>query len=379
MKINKSFYDWCIENDRQDILDRWDYELNKCSPKDINSNTHKKYYFKCPRKLHESELFAIYSITGTHIYIKCKKCNSFAQWCIDNISSDYINKYWDYDTNKDIDPWNISHANNKLRICLFDDNRNKHFVNTNDFTNKKNYINLKNGIGSAYSSSSYVAKSNMIRLDDKYPDIIKIWSDKNKKSPHDYSYKSHNKVWITDHKGNDYYILCYFIFMKNITIDNIYIKMNKSIENSKYIYHKKSSTSKLENKVIEYLNTNYSYTVNHEKECKIVVINPKTQRRLLYDNEIEELKLVIEVNGKQHYFINSLIRNSAIMHGLTSEQELHKRKLYDRYKKYMAYVNGYEYIAIPWWTEFDDSYKRMIDVKIHKIERLKQNHSVDKQ
>ena len=29
---SKSFYDWCIENNRQDVLDRWDYELNDCSP-----------------------------------------------------------------------------------------------------------------------------------------------------------------------------------------------------------------------------------------------------------------------------------------------------------------------------------------------------------
>ena len=31
-KNKKSFYDWCIENNRQDVLDRWDYELNDCSP-----------------------------------------------------------------------------------------------------------------------------------------------------------------------------------------------------------------------------------------------------------------------------------------------------------------------------------------------------------
>ena len=31
----KSLYDWCVENNRQDILDRWDYELNNCNPKDV--------------------------------------------------------------------------------------------------------------------------------------------------------------------------------------------------------------------------------------------------------------------------------------------------------------------------------------------------------
>ena len=32
LKNSKSFYDWCIENNRQDVLDRWDYKLNNCSP-----------------------------------------------------------------------------------------------------------------------------------------------------------------------------------------------------------------------------------------------------------------------------------------------------------------------------------------------------------
>ena len=27
--MKQSFYDWCIENNRQDLLDRWDYDLNK--------------------------------------------------------------------------------------------------------------------------------------------------------------------------------------------------------------------------------------------------------------------------------------------------------------------------------------------------------------
>ena len=367
MKINKSFYDWCIENDKQYILDRWDFELNKCSPKEINFNVHKKYYFKCQRCLHESQLFVISSITEMNIKMKCKKCNSFAQWCIDNLGDNYLKKHWDFDANKNINPWDINYSTIKCEVCLLDNNNNKHFVRPNYFIRKEDYLNLKKGI--SCDSSSH---KNIIKLDEKYPDATRIWSDKNNKSPHNYSYKSRKKIWITDHNGHDYYTFCNNIYYENINIDNICYKMDIINNNLKYKkVHKNSNISMLERKVRLYINNKYTYKVNYEQDCTLIVVNPRTQRRLLYDNEIEDLKLIIEVHGKQHYFINSMICKSAKMHGLTPEQELHKRKLYDRYKKYVAYVNNYNYLVIPWWTETDDSYKRLINLKIRNI--LKEN------
>lgn len=54
MKFTKSFYDWCVENNRQDLLDRWDYDLNKKSPNERPFNTRVKTYFKCPCGKHSS-------------------------------------------------------------------------------------------------------------------------------------------------------------------------------------------------------------------------------------------------------------------------------------------------------------------------------------
>ena len=57
LKKGKSFYDWCMKNNKQDILDRWDYELNGCSSKDISYATHKEMWFKCDKHPeHKSEL-----------------------------------------------------------------------------------------------------------------------------------------------------------------------------------------------------------------------------------------------------------------------------------------------------------------------------------
>jgi len=48
-KIRYTFEQWCLDNNRLDILNRWDYELNKCKPSKIGYSTKKKYYFKCPK------------------------------------------------------------------------------------------------------------------------------------------------------------------------------------------------------------------------------------------------------------------------------------------------------------------------------------------
>jgi len=79
-----TFKQWCIDNERQDVLDRWDYELNNCEPNKITYGDNKKYYFKCSRGLHKSELKKISDFTIKHCEgtIKCKQCNSFSQWGI---------------------------------------------------------------------------------------------------------------------------------------------------------------------------------------------------------------------------------------------------------------------------------------------------------
>ena len=109
---SKSFEQWCIENNRKDLLLRWDYELNDCSPSEISYGTDKKYWLKCNKHPeHKSELKDIHSFTnGQEGSIKCNQCNSIAQWFIDNNLD--TNDYWDYDKNT-VDPWAISRGSKK--------------------------------------------------------------------------------------------------------------------------------------------------------------------------------------------------------------------------------------------------------------------------
>ena len=87
-----------------------------------------------------------------------------------------------------------------------------------------------------------------------------------------------------------------------------------------------------------------------------------------FDNEIKELKLIIEVHGSQHYR-SDFIRNINKCSEDKAQELLHYQQLKDRYKRIYALQNGYEYLEIPHWTieNKSDKYKKIIDDKIKEI------------
>ena len=52
---------------------------------------------------------------------------------------------------------------------------------------------------------------------------------------------------------------------------------------------------------------------------------------------------------------------------MTKEELLAELQWRDEYKKQYALSQDYYYIAIPYWTEQDESYKTLIDQKIQSI------------
>ena len=120
LKNSKSFYDWCIENNRQDILDKWDYELNGCSPKDVCYGSGDKYYFKCLKHSnHKSELKKIdIIVSGKDGVVNCKQCNSVAQYILDNFPNNKLEEVWGYEKNGDLDPWKICRGSNKIKVWI---------------------------------------------------------------------------------------------------------------------------------------------------------------------------------------------------------------------------------------------------------------------
>ena len=119
---SKSFYDWCIENNRQDVLDRWDYDLNDCSPSEISYASNIPKWFKCIiHREHKSELKVISRLTSGNQEgsIECNQCNSIAQYIIDNFPDKKLEEVWDYEKNKDLDPWKISRGYDGKKIWIF--------------------------------------------------------------------------------------------------------------------------------------------------------------------------------------------------------------------------------------------------------------------
>lgn len=82
-----TFEDWCLDNNHQDYLDLWDYELNTKTPSEISYGTDKKFYFKCERGLHNSDSYIICNITGRGYKQGCYGCNSIGQYLLDTYKS----------------------------------------------------------------------------------------------------------------------------------------------------------------------------------------------------------------------------------------------------------------------------------------------------
>lgn len=425
MSEYESFEQWCKNNNRRDLLDRWDYELNRIKPSDIRFTIKDKFYFKCPVNIqHTSELFSINSLTYVNITGNCRQCNSFGQWCMDNNKSEYLDR-WDYSLNK-INPFSIAKASKEK--CWFKCVANKHdsqqipiyhFYKSNikalsckkcnsfaqhgidiygeDFLDKywdydKNTVDPWN---IAKTSSieiwikcnekeyhgSYLSQGNIFSRGSKCPycatfhgnvhkldslgsvnlNSLTYWSNKNHKSPYEYTPKSHIEVWWKCDCGEheDYKRSISETTRYNFRCPSCSVERKNSL---------------LQERVNNYFKDNYNFTIKNEYNCSLIAVNPKTKFQLPYDNEVVELKLLVEVMGSQHYSIKGFHIQSARRNKTTPEYELRYQKVKDRYKRIFAKFNGYNYLEIPYWTEEDESYKNIIDEKITYIKQQHSNH-----
>lgn len=352
---SKSLYVWCIENNRQDVLDRWDYELNGCSPKEVCYGSGDKYYFKCLKHPeHKSELKKIDGIThGKYGVMNCKQCNSIAQYILDNFPDKDLYEVWDKEKNGDLNPWNIQKGSNtKIYIfCQEKDYHESYEVVGSNFTK---------GVRCPFCVGRKVHRIDSLGqyiIDNYGEDFLwKVWSEKNNKSPFEIAPYSNKKYWwiCLDNKHEDY---------KRRSGSAIELEFRCP----ECVYEKEHSI--IEEKTKLYLEE-LEYRVFTEYDCSIVLKNPKSGRSLPFDNEIilENGKhLIIEVHGSQHYYKVSRT-SSFLKEGQTPEEYLHQRKLYDRYKRIKCIQAGYYYLELSYKT-FDkkETYKNLIDNKIKEI------------
>lgn len=331
---------WCEENNRIDIIKRWDYDLNTNDPYHTNAASHIGIYLRCPKGIHQSELKTPANIKNKST-CGCVACNSFAQFGLDNIDQDFVKKYWSEENV--VSPWEIScHSNKPVLIrCQNKDYHGSYNVQCNSFVN---------GSRCPYCRGLKVHPNDSIGT--LYPQSLDIWVEK-KTTPFDYTPGSNKIVYWNCKKHGEYrrsihhQVECEFVCPKCI---------------------KEQTESRLQKKVSDYISSLYELVL-HEYECTIVPVNPETGRKLPFDNEIVDLKLIIEVHGQMHYKTH-FYTTFKPYNNKTPEELLEYRKKLDAYKKTDAIKHGYHYLEIPYWTDDKkETWKMLIDRKINTIKK----------
>jgi hypothetical protein len=185
LKNGKSFEKWCIENNRNDILERWDYELNIYKPNELSHSSNKKVFIKCSKNIHPSELKKINTLTSQgennknlHLCL-CNKCNSFAQWGIDNLGKDFLEKYWDYSKNI-ISPWEVSKLSDAKKYwikCQEDILHESYLVTPSNFISRNSRCPLCNLSKGESKIADYLYDKNIIFIPQKTFDGLVGLSD----------------------------------------------------------------------------------------------------------------------------------------------------------------------------------------------------------
>jgi len=125
----------------------------------------------------------------------CSICYTFAEYGIDTLGGNFLEKYWDYKTNNElgIDPWKISYKSGKTVFikCQRNDYHGSYPILCPAFVNG----------GRCGYCNSRVKVHILDSLGTLHPETLKTWSDKNNKSPYDYTPDSAKEVWWKCEKG----------------------------------------------------------------------------------------------------------------------------------------------------------------------------------
>lgn len=279
---------------------------------------------------------------------KVKRKDSFAQWFIDEFGVDKFNTVIMHEKNiaNNIDIWSISKRSGAM-IWFRCENKEYHeyCLSADKYYrgNRCKYCARTKYVHPLDSFGQYI-------IDNYGADFLdKIWSDKNDRSAFKYTIGTEQKAHFNCCECGEYMG---------------YSQIKNYIVSKKMCAHCAGNISTLHQKVIDYLRSK-EYSINTEHSCTILPINPVTKYPLPYDIEVVDYRLIIEVNGRQHYV--TMGEKSKWLHGMTSAEYLTKRKKYDDFKKTFAISEGFFYLEIPYWSEKNDEYKTLIDSKINEI------------
>jgi len=321
IKKSKSFEEWCIKNNKKDILGLWDYNLNNDSPKNVTYSSNKKHWFLCPNGIHKSELKYLSNVING--YLKCNQCNSIAQWGIDNLGEDFLEKYWDYEKNTK-DPWEICKGNARDKVwikCINKEYHSSYNIRCADFIKGDRCPYCSNKKIHFLDSLGYL-----------YPKSLDYWSNKNKKSPFEYSPFSSKYVWWKcDNREHEDY--------------------RRTIKASNYsdFICPYCQFSKGEKRIERHLkNKNINYTPQKTFDD----LMGRRNKKLSYDFYLFDYNLLIEYQGAQHERFIKGMHNSI--------EDFNNQVKNDKHKKEYANKNKFTLLEV-WYWDFNNIEKILND------------------
>ena len=197
----KSFYQWCVENKKKDLLKEWDYSKNSFSPKEVSFASHKEAWWKCAKCGNEWSTTIKNRKSGTG----CRKC-SYKTIAYKNTkvkkekSLKYIfpkiAKEWDYSKNN-FDP-NLISAYSEKKVWWICSKGHSY--------NQKIYQRTANKSGCPYCGSHKVLKG-FNDLQTLKPELAKEWNYKRNGDlkPQDVLPNSNKKVWWLCSEGHEWF------------------------------------------------------------------------------------------------------------------------------------------------------------------------------
>lgn len=357
--VRINLYDWCKENNIK-LITEWDDEKNLKSMYEYTYKSGQYAYWICSTCGHDWSTKICNRTNGSG----CPKCADIqsgkrtirrqlqANGSLKDSGLSYVNE-WDYDKNEiDISETAIS-SNTKVwwkcSICSMEwmASPNSRYRGTGCPSCNASVPNQKKILLHIQRDGSF---------GDVYPEFVKYWDSKlNSKTCYEYTSNStYMAHWCCPE--------CGYKWERTLT----------NMAKSKGCPHcvENQTISSIQKKTKDYLLKRYAYELRHEKTCTILPKNPRTNYPMPYDNEVvidNDQRLIIEVHGEQHYQITAFIIMDARKRHVTPEEELKYLQWRDEYKKQYALSKGYYYMALPYWTFDDDTYKSLIDTKIQEI------------
>ena len=321
----------------------WNYNLNKIKPRDIFNNTNNKYWFNCQECRHNFE------ITPSHInegkwcsYCKgdllCKdtKCN----YCFEK----------SFASHEKAKCWNNELNNINQREVLKNSSKKYHFNCDNcPHTFSKILSDINGGHWCPYC---YISSSNFCDKNDCFHCFDKSFASHAKCKYWDFEKNNTEPTKITKFSNKSCYFNCDKCKNSFKSIINNITRLNSWCP---------KCYNKTELKLYNFIKNIFLQIIHQYKKdwCK----NNDTHNYLPFDFCIDDDKIIIELDGKQHF--------EQVMNWKTPEDQLKN----DIYKQKCANENGYSIIRLLQEDVFNDKYDWKTEL-INNIEKIKKDNII---